>query len=270
MIKKLFNFLLSGFLILLLSLCSQPAIQEHLPVRIAVSKKGSAAGFAYYDQWLRSADTGIVLIDMYTPGMDSAAIVFITCDGLLLTGGTDVYPGLYGKEYDTARCETPDFKRDSLELMLLALAIEKGMPVMGVCRGHQILNVSRGGTLVIDIPSDIGTDVNHRAETGFNCYHGIRVKQGTLLHEITGADTGTVNSAHHQAVELSGEGLEAIAFSEDGVIESVGYQNGKAGHFLLGVQWHPERLDFENPFSGKIAERFISEVKQFQKLNIHE
>jgi len=268
--KNMNKFLLLLFLVALLASCSQNVMQEQLPVRIAVSKKGSATGFAYYDQWLRTVDTGIVLIDMYTLGMDSAAIVFLTCDGLLLTGGTDVYPGLYGKEYDTASCETPDFKRDSLELMLIELAIEKGMPVMGVCRGQQILNVSRGGTLVIDIPSDIGTDVNHRAETGFDCYHGIRVAHGTLLHEITGADTSTVNSAHHQAVELSGEGLEAIAFSDDGVIESVGYLNGKTGHFLLGVQWHPERLDFENPFSGKIAERFISEVKQFQKLNVHE
>lgn len=255
-----FGFLL--VLVLFLFSCAEPPVSDPQPARIAVSKKGSEKGFAYYQKWLKNADSTVILLDMYSLGLDSAMIVFESCDGLLLTGGTDVYPGIYGKEADTARCENPDFKRDSLELWLIGRAIEKGIPVLGVCRGHQILNVYAGGTLVIDIPSDVGLDVNHRAETGFDCFHVVRVLPGSLLYQITGVDSGMVNSAHHQAVEIHGENLESFAFSEDGVVESIGYQTPGNSHFLLGVQWHPERLDFSNPLSGKIAERFLSEAKK--------
>jgi putative glutamine amidotransferase len=260
--KNLFKFLSLGIFVVVLVSCSGPEMNEVTPSRIAVSKKGTEKGFAYYQKWLKNADSTVILLDMYSLGLDSAMIVFESCDGLLLTGGTDVYPGIYGKEADTARCEQPDFKRDSLELWLIGRAIEKGIPVLGVCRGHQILNVYAGGTLVIDIPSDIGLDVKHREETGFDCFHVVRVLPGSLLHQITGVDSGMVNSAHHQAVEIHGENLESFAFSEDGLVESVGYRTQSNSHFLLGVQWHPERLDFSNPFSGKIAERFLSEVKK--------
>jgi putative glutamine amidotransferase len=261
--KNLFGFLWPVVFVVVLVGCSQQVHDDYAPSRIAVSKKGTVAGFAYYDSWLRAADSNVVLVDMYSLGLDSALVVLESCNGLLLTGGTDVYPGIYGKEADTARCESPDFKRDSLELMLIGRAMEKGIPIMGVCRGHQILNVYAGGTLVVDIPSDIGLDVEHRAEKGFDCFHVVQVLPGSLLHQIVGMDSGMVNSAHHQAVEIQGKNLEAFAFSEDGVVESIGYATQNDGHFLLGVQWHPERLDFSNPLSGKIAERFLLEVKKF-------
>ena len=190
------------------------------------------------------------------------------CDGLLLTGGTDIYPGRYGKEGDTLRCWSPDFKRDTLESMLLREALRLRMPVMGICRGLQVINVELGGTLFIDLPEDLGTSVVHRVEDSYDARHMASVSSGTLLREISGVDSGTVNSAHHQGIEVLAEGLTPMAYTEDGLMESITLTEQTS--YLLGVQWHPERMDYSSPLSGKLARRFLSEAAKYQQTRNHE
>jgi putative glutamine amidotransferase len=116
-----------------------------------------------YENWIHHADNSVILIDFKKMPVDSAKKVLLTCDGLLLTGGEDVVPSYYGKAADSLRCSTNP-QRDSLEFALIQLAIKTGMPILGVCRGEQILNVALGGTLIIDIPTDHPSTVKHQME----------------------------------------------------------------------------------------------------------
>jgi putative glutamine amidotransferase len=251
---------------LLFTFCQQQEPDRVL--RIAISKATPNTSYENYIKWLKNIDSTVIIEEMYHLNLDSAKMVFDQCDGLLLTGGTDIYPGLYGKEADTARCWEPDFKRDSLELMLIGLAIEKQVPILGICRGHQMLNTYFGGSLIIDIPEDFDTLVKHRIDDGYDCYHMVGIEEGSLLLEISGQETGRVNSAHHQGVDQLAENLVPVALSEDGLIEAIAYKNRENKPFLLGVQWHPERLDLDNPLSGKIGKYFIEQVRQ-EKTPIH-
>ena len=157
-------------------------------------------------------------------------------DGLLLTGGGDIDPAQYGARPHpaTGRVSGP---RDAAELELLAAAEAAGTPVLGVCRGMQLVNVARGGTLTQHLASDAG----HAPAPGTFGAHPVRVAAGTRLAGILGADGAAagVPTAHHQAVDRLGDGLVATAWAQDGVIEAV--ESSSAGDpFLLAVQWHPE------------------------------
>lgn len=159
-------------------------------------------------------------------------------DGLITTGGAfDVPPELYG---ETGKHETVVTKerRTQFEFAITRGAIERGMPVLGICGGQQLLNVVLGGTLIQHIPDTIPNALAHeqpnpRTEPG----HAIHITEGSLLHRITGAHEMQVNSAHHQAVAKPAPGMVVSATSPDGVIEAIEYP---AHRFCLGVQWHPE------------------------------
>ncbi len=127
-------------------------LHENHRVTIAISKAVPDSNYINYFKWLRFGDSTVIYKDMYHLSYDSALLVLKNCDGLLLTGGTDVYPGRFGKEKDTSRCWEPDFKRDSLEFLLMHEALRSEMPIMGICRGLQVMNVYFGGSLIIDIP----------------------------------------------------------------------------------------------------------------------
>jgi putative glutamine amidotransferase len=233
------------------------------PVRIAVSKAVPQEAYQNYARWIRYGDTTATYYDMYHLDHDSAIALLAQCDGLLLTGGTDIYPGRYGKEEDTVRCWEPDFKRDTLESALLREALRLGMPVMGICRGLQMINVELGGTLYIDLPEDLDTLVVHRLEDSYDARHAVTIKEASLLEDITGVKHGTVNSAHHQGIELLADGLTPMALTDDGLVESIAIKD--ADHYLLGVQWHPERMDYGSPLSGPLARKFLSEASKFQQ-----
>jgi putative glutamine amidotransferase len=247
--------------------CSNPVKKE--PMKIAVSKAGNN-----YIDWLKKCDSSLILINLYDNNIDSAVAILAGCSGLLVTGGEDIQPSLYGKGAELPFCKDADPRRDTLEQTLIREALRLKIPVLGICRGEQILNVTLGGSLITDIPakfkpdSDISkppVDVIHQCEDYLKCFHSVRIVKGSLLHQIMGCDTGFVNTNHHQAAENLAPGLKVNARSDDGVIEGIEWENPEGRSFLLGVQWHPERMDTSNAFSGKLLKAFLLNVKKYKE-----
>lgn len=155
-------------------------------------------------------------------------------DGLMMSGGEDIAPGYYGEETDP-KCGKPNARRDAYELILLKKAIDRNIPVFGVCRGHQMINVAMGGTLVQDLPSQKPSEIDHYGrENG----HEVTIDKESELYKILGCDRVEVNSYHHQAVKSVAPGLKVTAYSPDGVPEALEAYPGKS---ILSVQWHPEK-----------------------------
>jgi putative glutamine amidotransferase len=153
-------------------------------------------------------------------------------DALVLQGGGDMHPDYYGQELHP-ETNTLDRRRDEFEL--LRLARERVMPVLGICRGMQLVNVSCGGTLVQHLP-DV-TDVDHEAMHAWDATaHAIEIAEGSRLRELMGEARIEVNSVHHQGIDRLGEGLRAVARADDGVIEAIEHETEP----ILAVQWHPE------------------------------
>ncbi|MEI6887807.1 MAG: gamma-glutamyl-gamma-aminobutyrate hydrolase family protein [Bacteroidales bacterium] len=244
-------------MLMLLLVCSC-RMKEH-KVKIALSKAS-----ANYIQWLTKANPDIEIINLYALNKNVALDFLNNCDGLLLTGGEDVYPGWYGKEADTSRCTGFNLRRDSLEMAVLSRAMEMKMPVFGVCRGHQLLNVYLGGKLVIDIPADYNKSLTHMCQDYLHCFHQVYVLRNSALYQLTGIDSASVTTNHHQAVDILSPLLTVSARSADGLIEGVEWLNPVSKNFLIGVQWHPERMEISNPLSGRLAEKFINECTAYK------
>jgi putative glutamine amidotransferase len=179
-------------------------------------------------------------------------------DGLVVTGGAfDVSPELYGEKTTSDKVSTKD-RRTQFEFAILRGALDRDMPVLGICGGQQLLNVVLGGTLIQHIPDTIKNPLEHeqknpRTEPG----HEVTVKPGTLLHKIVGSDRIAVNSAHHQAVAKAAPGAIVDAVAEDGVIEGIELPGKR---FCLGVQWHPEY--FVTAADEKIMTAFVQACKK--------
>jgi len=234
-------------------------------VRVAVSNSSEN-----YEAWLLGADPDIVIVNMYGMTVDSALFVLSTCQGLLLTGGEDVNPAYYGKLNELSKCQEINNYRDSLEFALINRAILVRMPVFGICRGEQILNVALGGTLLTDIPTDVGTQVTHTCPQGArNCYHSVKIDTESDLYQLTGVEKGTVNCSHHQAVDMVAPGLKITALSEDGVAEAIEREFPLGKSFLMAVQWHPERLDKNPGLSKPLADNFIEKIKTYKQDRRH-
>ncbi len=169
---------------------------------------------------------------------DSVARVVESADGFVFTGGTDVNPALYGAvPHDET--DSPDRRRDRFEMSLIQAAIDAGVPFLAIGRGLHILNVARGGTLVQHLPETVGHS-RHAPDRAKMTQHGVHLSEGSAVGQLLGAQS-QVPALHHQAVHRTGEGLVAVAWADDQVIEAVELP----GHpFAVGVQWHPE-YDFE-------------------------
>jgi putative glutamine amidotransferase len=169
---------------------------------------------------------------------EQAAAYLALIDGLVVTGGAfDVDPALFGATMRHESVTTKE-RRTAFELAITRGAAARGMAVLGICGGQQLLNVALGGTLIQHIPDEVQDALAHeqrnpRSEAG----HVVKVTRGTLLHRITGADELPVNSAHHQAVKELAPGFVVDAVAPDGVIEGI---EDPRQPFLIGVQWHPE------------------------------
>ncbi|MDE2125415.1 MAG: gamma-glutamyl-gamma-aminobutyrate hydrolase family protein [Armatimonadetes bacterium] len=181
-------------------------------------------------------------------------------DGLLLSGGADIAPGLYGQEQMPC-CGGIDPARDAFELPLVRRAIEQDMPVMGICRGIQVLNVALGGTLIQDLPEQQPSEIRHQ-QTDFghvrsDATHTIQVRPGSLLHDLTQSVQIETNSMHHQALADLAPGLVVTARTSDSVIEAVEMPSRR---MVLALQCHPEETASRDPISRRLFEGFISAV----------
>jgi len=181
-------------------------------------------------------------------------------DGILLTGSrSDVDPGHYHKPRSN-ECGPAQPLRDQVDFLLLESAFKRKIPILAICFGIQSLNVFLGGSLIQDIATAINTPIRHNRLNANDCpIHEITISTGSLLEEISGGRKFTVNSTHHQAVEHTGRGLEVIAHAGDGVIESVAGTNDD--HWILGVQWHPEKSYSNDEFSRKIFHNFLARCR---------
>lgn len=236
--------------------------EESIELKIALSKGSPENSYANYYNWVKSLDSNAVSLDMYDMPLDSALALFKGCDGLIITGGTDINPAWYDQEEDSLRCMTIDHYRDTLEMRLIDSALAWKMPILGICRGHQMLNVYFGGSLIIDLPSDYDTLVSHRCPDFNTCFHPVTLADGSLIAELAGQTAGTVNSNHHQGIKNLAPALKIVAFTEDSLPEAVEWNEPAGKTFLMGVQWHPERLGNDNPLSKEIGMRFLRECRK--------
>jgi putative glutamine amidotransferase len=210
---------------------------------------------ANYGNWLTRLHNGLEIIDFYAMETAEVAAVFHSVSGLLLTGGGDVDPVMYGKGEAVHYCRDIDQRRDKLETALIELALSFGIPMLCICRGQQILNVVRKGTLFADIPALFKGAIVHQGKE--DVYHTVTVVPDSLLYKITRVSGETVNSSHHQAVDIVGDDLVAAAFSPDGLTEALELKSTMQHPFCIAVQWHPERMDIGNPMSGMLGRGFI-------------
>lgn len=198
------------------------------------------------------------------PGAPSEA--FKGLKGLLLTGGRDIDPIHYGEEeHETADI---DLDRDELELPLCKWAMKEELPIFGICRGIQIMNVAMGSSLYQDIPSQFIDHLTHKImENTSDSWHNIKIQPGSRLKQITGETIAQVNSRHHQALKVVGEGFTVTAQSKDGIIEAIELPEARENPskpFVLGVQYHPERM-FKEPGSSELKEHATKLFEAFIK-----
>jgi putative glutamine amidotransferase len=177
-------------------------------------------------------------------------------DGLMLAGGADIDPVFYGEERHPETVDTVP-GRDEFEIAMVRAAVARGTPVLGICRGMQLINVAKGGTLLQHLPERFGHHEHRRVAGSFDgADHEVRLREGSLAARVAGETKHATKSHHHQGVDRVGEGLEVTGWATiddlPEAIEPVGGADGEGRPFLLGVQWHPE-ADEESPFVGALV-----------------
>ena len=232
-------------------------------IRIGVSNADTEAKYLNYANWLKGDNESIEIIKLSATINNIDAVDGI--DALVLSGGVDTHPKYYRSnnlKYPHAP-ENFNEVRDEFEIKLFKRALQKKIPILGICRGMQLINCILEGDLV----QDNGSSANemHKNE-GKDKLHAIKIQSGTLLNEIIGAENGEVNSAHHQSINHLGKGLIVNARSIDGIIEGIEWESKNEKPFFLGVQWHPERMNQQalkdSPLSKNIREKLIIELSR--------
>ena len=197
-----------------------------------------ALGMTYLQAIERAGGVPVVL----PPCVSDLAALMARLDGICLSGGPDLDPGAYGAADRHAQLGPTEPSMDAFELALARAAVERGMPLLGICRGAQALNVACGGTLHQHVPG------HRQVESGRQATHDVEVLAGSQLATLLGAGTLGVNSFHHQAVDRLGQGLRICARAADGTVEGI-----EGDGFLLGVQWHAETLADGRLFDALVA-----------------
>lgn len=206
------------------------------------------------------------LIPPVVGDVDTLRAIYEHLQGLFLTGGVDVDPCQYAEPTDSL-CGKTDKARDWAELQLVRWAVEDKKPVLGVCRGVQVLNVACGGTLYQDVGKFYGPTLKHDYFPTADRYtrdmlaHAVKVEPSSRLGRILRAESVQVNSMHHQGIKQLADPLAANAWAPDGLIEGV---EGKNGQFLLGVQWHPEELTRRDDAMHALFHAFLHAAEEYR------
>ena len=232
--------------LLLLLVCSFTffACQKEHKKTIILSKASSN-----YIKWIEGEN--VIILDAYT--IKNTDSILALADGIILTGGEDINPLEYNDTSNIKVCGKINFSRDTLERKLFDFAFKNKLPLVGVCRGMQMMNVASGGSLYGDIPSEIGTTVIHR--NNGEVMHEIALCDTSSLIFPNGTDTFMVNSWHHQGLKDISENLRIIARSYDGLPEAA-VMNNLVHPFMIAVQFHPERLGKDNAIHKQMRESF--------------
>jgi len=208
------------------------------------------------EKWLHKADPTLNIREFYTIPTDSMEFYLSKTEAIVLGGGEDVHPSMYRHEEYLNVCGDIDLFRDSIEQILIRRAFSNKLPLLGICRGEQILNAVSGGTLIPDIPTFLQTKINHRSKSDSD--HVVIFTDNSWLKDLLHCDSIWVNSRHHQCIGEVAPGFVVGATAPDGIIESIRYADTLQQPFIAGVQWHPEGL-FDEP-SMKIASFLLSKI----------
>lgn len=223
--------ILVALTLLVLLACSAPARKPVIGISSSRSMTSGTIQLspAYTDAIMKAGGTAVLLPVIYT--REQADALLCTLDGIVFSGGVDVNPAWYGEELLNETVEV-DPVRDLSDSLLSRAALASGKPILGICRGEQLLNVILGGSLYQDIPSQVEGHGIH----GGGARHLIQIEKGSFLYDILGVETLEVNSYHHQAVKDPAPGIKIAARSEDGIVEA--YEADR----IWAVQFHPEKL----------------------------
>jgi len=237
-------------------------------ILVAPSTEREGAEFADWSLSLSNRYTdalmaagGLPLVMPATARREAIAQAVRRCQGVLLTGGDDIDPKLYAPDLPEALAKTTgkhDAGRDAWETLLIEEVFQQRKPLFAICRGQQMLNVALGGTLLVDIPSQVPNALPHnQMARKTEPVHTVSVAAGSLLARLTGVTTLGVNSTHHQAVGRVADPLRAVAQSADGVIEALELKDPGRLPFLLAVQFHPERMLDGNGLFLRLFNSFV-------------
>lgn len=211
----------------------------------------------YMEAIIEAGGTPIML--PLTSDQENLTTLINICDGFIFTGGHDIAPSYYHQEESSYLGEIVP-QRDEMEFKLLSSLLALDKPILGICRGIQLLNVALGGTLYQDLPHLCPSDINHRQDAPYDqSIHQVSLITDSPLHQLLKQDTIGVNSCHHQAIKDLGSSLEIMASADDGIIEAI-YLPDK--RFIWAVQWHPEFSYLVNKDSKKIFKALVQACKQ--------
>lgn len=233
----------------------KPIIGIGADLHVAAGERDRAFVFTTYTESLLRAGAIPVIIP---PQPENAADLFGGLDGLILAGGNDCDPAVYGAECHPS-VTLMDARRQGGDLALARAARELGVPTLGICLGLQVMNVAAGGTLIQDIDSEMDTEIRHTKQPEDRARHAILVEEGTKLSAILGKREFDVNSSHHQAIGNVADGFRVSAHAPDGIVEGL----EDSGHpFYIGVQWHPEDMKEEGSASALFG-AFVEAARKY-------
>lgn len=208
-----------------------------------------------YQKSLERAGADVKWIEI--DDIEKAVAEALSCDGLLLPGGADINPEMYG-EKPTEKCGKPNATRDNAEPVIFREFLKTNKPILAICRGIQLINICNGGTLFQDI-KDVQKckHMDFLSRTG--SIHSVSIDKNSVLYSILQTEKINVNSMHHQAINMVGDGFRTAAESEDGFVEAIELQHHP---FCVGVQWHPEHMSKKSAEQRKIFSFFVSACKK--------
>ncbi|MEA3451966.1 MAG: gamma-glutamyl-gamma-aminobutyrate hydrolase family protein [Bacteroidota bacterium] len=251
---KLLNISLLYVFVIFLHSCSSQ--EEHLFIVLSHDPNKTVTN------WLKNYDSTIVVQSIYNVSKDSIDFYLNNANAVVITGGEDVNPSLYRKDSLIDMCGTIDYYRDSLEIKMINFAINSKVPLLGICRGLQIMNVAQGGSLIVDIPFFIGDSI-HRLNGATQ--HLVILTPNSYIKSYSQTDTGTVYSNHHQAIDSLAPIFTIAAIAKDLIIEAIEIADTTNYSFTLGIQWHPEQMDYNDKLGKAIAQKFLFKAKQHLK-----